>query len=149
MKPARLRTPYRALRGIPRYCFATFAALLLFASSAMADTPASEQSLTNASSHWHTVSIEPGPDHPTIRTRDKFNPLWWFKNADDPLTPESYRPKDKHRQLKWRLRNPLHNFTFYVVGVADKRFSSTQGVRPGPKESYWESYCLAECTCEA
>jgi hypothetical protein len=94
---------------------------MLFASLAKADSSTSEQSLTNASPHWHTVSIEPAPDHPIIRTRDKFNPLWWFKNADDPLPPESYRPKDKHRQLKWRLRNPLHNFTFYVIGVADKK----------------------------
>ena len=24
--------------------------------------------------------------------------------------------------MKWRWRNPLHNFTFYVVGIADKDF---------------------------
>jgi len=77
-------------------------------------------SSTNSHPHWHSVRIEPSLDHPEIRTRDKFNPIWWFKNADDPIPPEWYRPHDKHRLMKWGFRNPLHNFTFYVVGVADK-----------------------------
>jgi hypothetical protein len=67
------------------------------------------------------VAIEPPANHPLIRTRDKFNPAWWFQNADDPVPPTSYRPNDKHRLRKWRFRNPLHNFTFYVIGVADKK----------------------------
>ena len=27
---------------------------------------------------------------------------------------------DPHRNWKWYWRNPLHNFTFYVIGIADK-----------------------------
>jgi len=33
-------------------------------------------------------------------------------------------------------------------GVTTYRFSSTQGVFRGGRWSYWESYCLAKCTCE-
>jgi hypothetical protein len=57
-----------------------------------------------------------------VRTSQKFNPVWWFGNADDPEPPEWYAPGDPARRRKWHLRNPLHNFTFYVVGVADKPF---------------------------
>ncbi len=31
--------------------------------------------------------------------------------------------------------------------VAVDVFSSTQGVFPSSKASYWESYCIAKCTC--
>ena len=51
---------------------------------------------------------------------EKMNPIWWFANADDPVPPESYRVGKSCRQLTWRLRNPCHNFTFYVMGIADK-----------------------------
>ncbi len=70
--------------------------------------------------HWHIVNVVP-PDHPKIRTIQKFNPLWWFKNADDPKPPADYQPTNPHRNLNWSVRNLLHNFTFYVIGVADKK----------------------------
>jgi hypothetical protein len=50
----------------------------------------------------------------------KINPLFWLGNADDPEPPAWYRPGDKARKVKWYLRNPGHNFTFYVIGFADK-----------------------------
>ena len=53
---------------------------------------------------------------------NKLNPVWWLENADDPVPPAWYLPQDKHRALKWRFRNPFHNFDFYVIGVADKKF---------------------------
>ena len=71
---------------------------------------------------WYSMKVVPGADRPVVRTCDKFNPLWWFGNADQPEPPESYRPRQKSRVFKWHLRNPLHNFTFYVIGVADKPF---------------------------
>ncbi len=55
----------------------------------------------------------------------KWNPLWWFGNADEPVPPAWYEPDSRWRRLKWHLRNPLHNFTFYVVGLADKDFLRT------------------------
>jgi hypothetical protein len=58
----------------------------------------------------------------TVSTSQKWNPARWFGNADDPEPPEWYKPDDPARQRKWLLRNPLHNFTFYVIGAADKPF---------------------------
>lgn len=69
--------------------------------------------------HSETVKNEPKV---TIRTIQKWNPVWWFGNADDPEPPEWYKPDDPSRRRKWLMRNPLHNFTFYVIGVADKPF---------------------------
>jgi hypothetical protein len=71
---------------------------------------------------WHTITVKPKPGVPEIHVYDKLNPVWWFGNADDPVPPDWYRPDDKHRQTKWYFRNPLHNFTFYVIGLADKNF---------------------------
>lgn len=53
----------------------------------------------------------------------KLNPIWWFKNDDDPKVPADLWPGQPQwlRSLKWHLRNPLHNFTFYVIGIADRR----------------------------
>ena len=86
------------------------------------DRPAnSHKSSEKPPARWHSVKLVPKSDRAFIRTRDKFNPVWWWKNSDQPEPPESYRSNDKRRLLKWRLRNPLHNFTFYVIGVADKK----------------------------
>jgi hypothetical protein len=60
----------------------------------------------------------------------KLNPIWWFGNADDPVPPADYRPGKSWRKLTWQLRNPGHNLTFYVLGVADKRFTR-KGPYPG------------------
>jgi hypothetical protein len=70
---------------------------------------------------WHTIVHKPDPDKPPIRTINKFNPVWWFGNSDQPNPPDDYRPNDKARLFKWRTRNPFHNFTFYVIGIADKK----------------------------
>ncbi|KAF0178267.1 MAG: hypothetical protein FD161_2014 [Limisphaerales bacterium] len=55
----------------------------------------------------------------------KWNPLWWLGNADDPVPPDWYRPGSRCRNALWQLRNPLHNFTFHVIGIADKCFTRT------------------------
>lgn len=52
----------------------------------------------------------------------KLNPRFWLGNIDDPVPPADYRPNDQHRDSKWYFRNPGHNFTFYVIGIADKTF---------------------------
>jgi hypothetical protein len=57
---------------------------------------------------------------PPIRPWQKLNPLWSLGNADDPQPPVDYKPGSPIRRLQWSLRNPLHNFTFYVIGVSDK-----------------------------
>jgi hypothetical protein len=71
---------------------------------------------------WHAVTITPSPKLPKIHVYQKLNPVWWFKNIDDPQPPEWYRPDDKLRVTKWYFRNPMHNFTCYVVGLSDKKF---------------------------
>ena len=53
----------------------------------------------------------------------KLNPVWWFGNADDPEPPERYRPGKCCRNFLWHLRNPCHNFGFYVIGIADQPFT--------------------------
>jgi len=52
----------------------------------------------------------------------KCNPIWWFQNDDEPTCPaDLYIGQPQWwRQLRWLLRNPMHNFTFYVIGIADK-----------------------------
>jgi hypothetical protein len=69
---------------------------------------------------WHTIEVAPKAGLPTIHFYDKLNPVWWLGNIDDPMPPNWYRPEDEHRKTKWYFRNPLHNFTFYVIGIADK-----------------------------
>lgn len=59
----------------------------------------------------------------TLPGLQKWNPLWWFGNADDPVPPDWYRPGSICRRPLWQLRNPLHNFSFYVIGVADRPFT--------------------------
>jgi hypothetical protein len=46
----------------------------------------------------------------------KLNPLWWFGNIDD-------KPPLGYNALTWALRNPFHNLTFYVIGVADRNYT--------------------------
>jgi hypothetical protein len=56
---------------------------------------------------------------------NKLNLIWWFLNKDDPSPPFSkWRDKPEWmRHLLWYVRNPLHNFTFYVIGMADKLYN--------------------------
>ena len=74
------------------------------------------------SAAWHSVKVSPGPRRTKIHFYDKLNPVWWLENADEPVPPDWYLPDGKHRALKWRCRNPFHNFDFYVIGVADRNF---------------------------
>ena len=57
---------------------------------------------------------------PPIRAGQKWNPIWSLGNADDPSPPDWYRPGKSDRRIMWQMRNPLHNFTHYVIGVTDQ-----------------------------
>ena len=71
--------------------------------------------------HAAETIIRPAKIHtPPIRAAQKWNPVWSFGNADDPAPPDWYRPGKSDRRMMWQMRNPLHNFTHYVIGVADK-----------------------------
>jgi hypothetical protein len=60
-----------------------------------------------------------------IRAAQKWNPLWSLANADDPIPPDWYRPGAANRNWLWQTRNPLHNFTHYIIGVSDKATTRT------------------------
>jgi len=60
----------------------------------------------------------------------KINPFWWFGNADEPEPPSWYRTNQCCRTFMWHVRNPCHNFTFFVCGIADKSFTRA-GRYPG------------------
>jgi hypothetical protein len=94
----------------------------LFAKAVWETTPMSHTNETSRA-HWKTITIKPPARAPKIHFYQKLNPVWWLKNNDDPKPPAWYRPDEKHRRLKWGFRNPFHNFDFYVIGVADKKFA--------------------------
>jgi len=71
---------------------------------------------------WTIVTRTPSTNRPAIRLGDKCNPVWWFRNIDEPEAPADYRPCDPHRNFKYHLRNPGHNFCYFVIGIGDKKF---------------------------
>jgi len=87
-----------------------------------------------ADGKWHSISVKPAPGLPRIHFYNKLNPVWWFKNIDDPVPPAWYKPQAKMRLTKWRLRNSFHNFTNYVIGIADKD-SVRSGRYPEPNSN--------------
>ena len=86
--------------------------------------------LTATASAVETVKRPAGVATPPVRILQKWNPLWSFGNANDPEPPAWYRPGDSSRRWRWHLRNPLHNFTHFVIGVSDKPVTRT-GRFPG------------------
>ena len=80
-------------------------------------TTAIESSATNP--RWQRVTVKPKPNQ-NITLCQKLNPVWWFGNIDDQEPPEKYRADENCRLFHWRMRNLGHNFTFYVIGIADK-----------------------------
>lgn len=90
---------------------------------------------TNGQS-WHGVRMVPAKEHPDVTLAHKLDPVWWLRNSDDPVPPASYRPNKETRKVTWFFRNFGHNFTFYVIGKADKVTARAgwyppQNARPG------------------
>ena len=56
---------------------------------------------------------------------ERLNPVWWFGNVKWPEAPDHYIEK-MGGNAKWAtfmfnfIRNPLQNFTHYVIGISDK-----------------------------
>jgi hypothetical protein len=66
-----------------------------------------------------------------ISCRKKMNPIWWIGNENDPVDGLKEDGTEKHRdfypkfplwarKVMWGIRNPMHNFMFFVVGLADR-----------------------------
>lgn len=55
----------------------------------------------------------------------KINPLWWFKNDEEPNPPDWELPGKPQwlRVIAWYARNPLQNFSKYVIGVYDRNYT--------------------------
>jgi hypothetical protein len=70
-----------------------------------------------------TVSTRYPTLHHHFSISHKLNPVWWFGNADEPVAPDWYRPGRGCRNFMWHMRNPFHNFDFYVVGIVEKPFT--------------------------
>jgi hypothetical protein len=83
-------------------------------------TTPSQPSKATTKPKWHSIVIMPNTNQPPIHLYDKFNPLWWFRNLGEPNPPDSYRPNSHFRNLAWHIRNPLNNFSNYVIGIGDK-----------------------------
>ena len=70
--------------------------------------------------------------------RLKINPIWWFKNDDEPEPPEWYKlEQPRFTTLKWYLRNPFQNFGKWVLGVEDRNFTA-YGPAPLLTTTWWE-----------
>lgn len=52
----------------------------------------------------------------------KINPIWWLQNDADGWFPDHYLPEESwiKRAVLYFLRNPFHNFTFFIIGFRDK-----------------------------
>jgi hypothetical protein len=87
------------------------------------NTPPKYSTTNSLEGKWHTIQVTPRRDLPKIHFYDKLNPVWWLKNSDEPAPPADYKPHDKLRKLKWNFRNPFHNFSNYVIGISDKKFT--------------------------
>jgi hypothetical protein len=97
-----------------------FACWLLTAGcSSVAPRPAPPDS-ARTKAHWHSITVVPRTNAPVVHTWNKFNPIWWVGNANEPDAPDWYRPNSACREVWWWLRNPFSNFSSYVIGVADK-----------------------------
>ena len=58
----------------------------------------------------------------------KFNVIWWFGNDNEPWPPDWYRQFVPNRPywlqvVSWYIRNPLENFSNWVLGVADRNYT--------------------------
>ncbi len=63
--------------------------------------------------------------HPEIKWYHRINPLWWIGNIDDPYPPAKFASKivgwsEWKIWVWWRIRNPFHNFTRYVIGLCGR-----------------------------
>jgi hypothetical protein len=55
----------------------------------------------------------------------KIQPWWWFYNSTEPVPPSWYTASSIRwlDTFLWYCRNPLVNFKWYVVGVADRNYT--------------------------
>jgi len=93
---------------------------------------------------WHSLRVQPATKA-KITACDKINPVWWLGNADEPIPPDWYRPNAPMRTFLWHLRNPMHNFSHYVIGVGDKEtVRSGRYIKGVSKPSGGWNFCVTK-----
>ena len=129
--------PHRRVRhrvGLASRLAAFLAVLVLVASAGCSSVrPVAEKRsalTTTPRAHQPTPKVIRNKPRHRPTAAQKMNPVFWFGNLDDPQPPEWYARDDAARGRKWHRRNGLHNFTFYVIGIADREFEQT-GRFPG------------------
>ena len=121
-RPLTFSKEHETRSGVP--VLKCFLSLLLFYSIVTISLPAHP----TATETW-VISPDGRTGSVTGRVRQpiwiKLNPVWWFLNDDEPDPPEWQLPGKPFvlRQLSWYLRNPLHNFGKYVLGVRDRNYT--------------------------
>ena len=71
--------------------------------------------------HYYGTPKTPELDSGRVLGIPKVNPKWWIENSDEPLPWWwKYGEPTDERKRTWLMRNPFHNFTSYVIGVADR-----------------------------
>ena len=100
---------------------------------------ATNQDKLESTPKWHSVVMLPKTNTPPIHWYNKINPVWWLGNIEDPIPPAWYEPTNSLRKVKWYFRNPFSNFSFYVIGVADKETvrSGRYPTQPGNPNGGW------------
>ena len=75
-----------------------------------------------------TPPVRPLPVQPLKADWDwkKWNPIWWAGNDDD-------APPQGYSSFGWFLRNPFHNFMFYVLGLPMSRWRVGRRTRILPR----------------
>lgn len=112
-----MKSPVQTVSALPPLHCAHLAMMLLCCTS-LSGCLLPPHSPSRPIKHRHVVHKASSPPAGT----QKWNPVWWVGNADDNEPPHWYRPSNQLRSSLWQARNPLHNFTFYVIGIADKDF---------------------------
>ena len=118
--PLRLRPPLLLLSPL-----SLLSLLLLFSVSGCALVPGQSHipldQQSDSRHHFYRTPKELSLDGSRVVGLPKMNPKWWIENSDDPL-PWWWKPDEpiEVRRRTWSLRNPLHNFTNYVIGVKDR-----------------------------
>jgi hypothetical protein len=73
-----------------------------------------------------------------------------FGNRDEPIAPEWFRPHLRPwlRNLLWHFRNPLHNFTHYVIGIAGREFTVTRSCPDSDNDGFADGGGWLRCTLQ-
>jgi hypothetical protein len=114
----------KRLRGVQKITFLLYLAVpALCAGCAIipGETRIPPHQQVDSRHHLYNAPRTPEDEGKPVSGIAKLDPTWWLENSDDPL-PWWWKPDAPldERRRSWKLRNPFHNFTNYVIGVSDR-----------------------------